>query len=100
MDALNESSADRRRIKINASCADADRVEVSVSDWGPGIPTESLKRLFDPFFTTKANGMGMGLPMSKTIIEAHHGSISAENRPEGGAVLWFTVPIAREEGRT
>ncbi len=100
MDALNESSADRHHIQISASCADADRVEVSVSDFGHGIPMESLKRLFEPFFTTKANGMGMGLPMSKTIIEAHHGRIWAENRPEGGAVLRFTVPIAREEGRT
>jgi len=96
MDALNESPADRRRININASCADADTVEISVSDFGPGVPAETLKRLFEPFFTTKANGMGMGLPMSKTIIEAHHGRIWAENHPEGGAVLRFTVPIARE----
>ena len=96
MDALEESPADRRRITINASCADADKVEVSVSDFGPGIPAETLKRLFEPFFTTKANGMGMGLPISRTIIEAHHGNIWAENRLEGGAVFRFTVPIAKE----
>ncbi len=97
MDALNESSADHHRIKIDARCADAGCVEVSVSDFGPGIAAESFNRLFEPFFTTKANGMGMGLPMSKTIIDAHHGRIWAENHPEGGAVLRFTVPIAREE---
>ena len=60
---------------------------------GPGIPTECLKRLFEPFFTTKAEGMGMGLSISKTIIEAHHGRIWTENRPEGGAVFRFTLPI-------
>jgi len=98
MDALGEAPIDRRRVKIGASCADADSVEVSVSDCGPGIPTESLKRLFEPFFTTKPSGMGMGLPMSKTIIDAHQGRIWAENRPEGGAVLRFTVPVAQEEG--
>ena len=96
MDALNESPAERRRININVSCADADTVEISVSDFGSGVSAEILKRLFEPFFSTKANGMGMGLPMSKTIIEAHHGRIWAENHPEGGAVLRFTLPIARE----
>jgi len=99
MDAMNESSADRHRIEIAASQADDENIEVSVADFGPGIPAEYLNRLFEPFFTTKASGMGLGLPMSKTIIEAHHGRIWAENRPEGGAVLRFTLKVADGPGR-
>jgi signal transduction histidine kinase len=66
-------------------------VEVRVCDNGPGIPDEKLGLLFEPFFTTKASGMGMGLPVSKTIIEAHNGKLTAENRPGGGACFCFTL---------
>ncbi len=61
---------------------------------GRGIPAESLERLFEPFFTSKANGMGVGLPVSKTIVEAHQGKIWAENSPDRGACFRFTVPVA------
>ena len=51
-----------------------------MSDRGPGIPEDKLKKIFEPFFTSKAEGMGMGLSIARTIIEAHHGQISAKNR--------------------
>ena len=72
-------------------------VEVAVSDTGHGIPSDRLAHIFDPFFTTKLNGMGMGLAISRTIIEAHGGTIRAENNPDGGATVYFTVPAAQEE---
>ena len=60
-------------------------------DTGPGISASDLPRLFEPFYTTKANGLGVGLPISRTIIEAHGGKLWAENHPEGGAVFRFTL---------
>ena len=58
-----------------------------MSDRGPGIPEDKLKEIFEPFFTSKAEGMGMGLSIARTIIEAHHGQISAKNRDHGGAIV-------------
>ena len=99
MDALAGVATNDRCIRVSARQAEASMVEVRVCDDGPGIPGDSPERLFEPFFTTKPNGMGMGLAVSKTILEAHHGRIWAENRPEGGACFCFTVPVARGEGR-
>ena len=67
-----------------------------MGDAGPGIPADTLARIFDPFFTTKPNGMGMGLAISRTIIEAHGGRLWAENKSDGGAAFRFTLPIAEE----
>jgi signal transduction histidine kinase len=67
-------------------------VEIAVSDTGPGISAEHLKRVFDSFFTTKANGTGLGLAITRSIIEAHDGSVSAENHAEGGALFRMTLP--------
>jgi PAS domain S-box-containing protein len=99
MDALMGSRTGERLIAIDSVSAPDGQVMVSVSDNGPGIPEELLSRLFEPFFTTKASGMGVGLAVSKNLIEAHQGKLWAENRPEGGAVFRFTVPMARGEGR-
>jgi signal transduction histidine kinase len=68
--------------------------EISISDSGPGIPEGKLTAIFDPFFTTKEQGMGMGLSISRTIIQAHQGRIWAENQPEGGAVFHLSLPLA------
>jgi signal transduction histidine kinase len=93
MDALAELDGPDRRVRVSARVLDAAAVEVRVCDNGPGIPADRLGRLFEPFYTTKAAGMGMGLPVSKTIIEAHGGKLTAENRPAGGACFCFTLQV-------
>jgi PAS domain S-box-containing protein len=93
MDALNGTRGDRR-VSVTALLDDAKSVEIAVSDTGGGIPADKFSHVFDPFFTTKPNGMGMGLPISRTIIEAHGGRFWAENNTSGGATFRFTLPIA------
>lgn len=80
------------KISISATHTEADIV-VRIADNGPGIPEKNLDRVFKNFFTTKSEGLGLGLAASRQIIEAHNGSISLDNRPEGGAVAVFRLPI-------
>jgi PAS domain S-box-containing protein len=99
MDALNGTRLEDRRVSVTAR-ADVARgaqlVEIAVGDAGHGIPADKLALIFDPFFTTKPNGMGIGLAVSRTIVEAHSGRLWAENRNGGGAAFRFTLPIAEE----
>jgi PAS domain S-box-containing protein len=97
MDAMGEVPAEARRLVVRARQADAGTIEVAVTDAGHGVPAEKFARLFEPFFTTKPNGMGLGLPISSTIIEAHGGRIWAENSP-AGATFFFTVPVSGARG--
>jgi signal transduction histidine kinase len=78
------------RTKMN----DASSAVISISDSGPGIPSEKLNEIFDPFFTTKKQGMGIGLSIARTIVQAHKGRIWAENQAEGGAVFRLSLPLA------
>jgi len=96
MDAVNGTGGEEQRVSITALLDGAQAVEIAVSDTGTGIPADKLAHVFDPFFTTKPNGMGMGLPISRTIIEAHGGRFWAENNNSGGATFRFTLPIAQE----
>lgn len=105
MDALGESGRAERQVTVSARRDGTGFVEFAVADNGRGIPPERFGRVFDPFFTTKPHGMGMGLPISRTIIEAHGGKITASNAPGGGAVFRFTLPAAGspegvEDGKT
>ncbi|MFO1111115.1 MAG: sensor histidine kinase [Bradyrhizobium sp.] len=70
------------------------KVEISISDSGPGIPADKIAQVFDPFFTTKDQGMGIGLSIARTIVLAHKGQIWAENQSGGGAAFRFTLPLA------
>jgi len=80
-----------RRLVVQTLQAEGT-VRVAVRDQGPGIPAAELARIFDTFYTTKPNGMGMGLAISRSIVEAHGGRIWAENNPDRGATFSFTLP--------
>ena len=91
-DAMANAPGDSRTIGVRTSRVD-DFAELSISDNGPGIPEDTLKKVFEPFFTSKAEGMGMGLSIARTIVEAHDGRIWAENRPGGGALFVIKLPL-------
>ena len=93
MDAVKDSA--QRRVRVRTRSLDAKTVEVAVDDSGAGIPADQLSRVFDPFFTTKPNGMGLGLAISRTIIEAHGGRLTCANNPAGGATFRFTLPAGK-----
>ena len=92
MDALADQPRERRRISVRTRSGAEGRVELAVIDSGLGIEPDKLPRLFEPFYTTKPNGMGMGLSIARTIIEAHRGRIWAENNASGGAVFRIALP--------
>jgi signal transduction histidine kinase len=92
IDAMKDTPSENRIISIRTSRVE-NFAELSVSDRGSGIPEDKLKEVFEPFFTSKAEGMGMGLSIARTIIEAHHGLISAENRDHGGASFQIRLPL-------
>jgi two-component system sensor kinase FixL len=94
-----DSMAEGRKRELDVTVRRDERGQavVAVSDSGPGISKEALERLFQPFFTTKADGMGVGLSISRTIIEAHGGHLRARNRDEGGATFDFTLPTHHAE---
>jgi PAS domain S-box-containing protein len=98
MDALDGENRGDQRVIVTAALDGPKTVEIAVSDSGPGVPADQLAHIFDPFVTTKPNGMGMGLAISRTIIEAHNGRLWAENQNGGGASFRFTLPIAEKEG--
>ncbi|MCE9612877.1 MAG: PAS domain-containing sensor histidine kinase [Lentisphaerae bacterium] len=97
MDAMKDCPVETRRLAIEARRDGHQTVEFTVSDAGYGIPPDRLERVFESFFTTKPTGLGLGLSISRTIIEAHHGRIWAVNNPGGGATIHFTLP-AEEPG--
>jgi len=87
----------RRELVIRTRQEDQDMIEVIVQDTGPGIPGEIAEQLFKPFITTKAGGMGIGLSISKRIVEAHGGEMTVTRNAAGGATFRFTLPIDKEE---
>ena len=95
-DAIQDLPADRRKVAVRAQRDAKGEVEFAVSDSGAGIESEKLGRLFEPFFTTKPNGMGIGLSISRTIVQTHGGRIWAENNAHAGATFRFTLPVAAE----
>jgi signal transduction histidine kinase len=72
-------------------------VRLEIADTGPGIDEEKAKKIFEPFFTTKAQGLGLGMPYAKRVIDQHNGTISLSSRPEEGTTISITLPAAQKE---
>jgi C4-dicarboxylate-specific signal transduction histidine kinase len=100
MDAVTSSGASQRLITIATASPRPDVVETVVSDNGPGITADQQARLLEPFFTTKANGLGLGLPICNSIINAHGGVLSIVNGIDRGVQASFTLPVSPAAVRT
>jgi signal transduction histidine kinase len=96
MDAMNDSAVENRRVFL-VSRKSGDDVVIRVEDWGTGLKPELCEKIFEPFFTTKPHGIGVGLSISRSIVETHNGHIRAFPRSQGGTTLEFTIPIAARD---
>jgi two-component system, LuxR family, sensor kinase FixL len=95
LEAMQSTPADKRRVVISTTCEANSTVAVSVRDYGSGLPEEDMDKVFTHFYSTKPNGMGMGLTIVRSIIEAHGGKLWAENVDEGARFL-FALPVTRK----
>ena len=89
-----------RRLIVSTALGEAGDVQVTVSDMGTGIPQGRLEEIFEPFVTTKPNGLGLGLSICRTIVEAHGGTVQAVNNPGGGASFRISLPLAEHAQRS
>jgi C4-dicarboxylate-specific signal transduction histidine kinase len=92
MDAMADTPEDERWLTVSTALHESGRVEIVVRDSGKGIPPDRFPRLFETFFTTKKEGMGLGLSISRMIVEAHRGQIRAENIGGRGATFRVVLP--------
>ena len=96
VNALDAMDASERTKELVLRTRGADgEVILDVTDTGPGIPTDKLRSIFEPFFTTKKTGLGMGLSLSRTIVNTHNGRLWAENNSGSGATLHMALPAAQ-----
>jgi len=95
LDAVSALPPAQRRIIISTRREEGPCAEVSVRDFGTGLPTDGPVKVFDHFFSTKAEGMGMGLTIARSIVEAHAGTLGAEDAEGGGARFFFRLPAAQ-----
>lgn len=93
MDAVADLESDRRVVEIAVERLDG-RIHVAVRDRGKGIAPQDVTKVFDSFYSTKSSGMGLGLSIARTIIEAHEGRIFAESAIDAGATFWFELPVS------
>ncbi|MGC4034280.1 MAG: PAS domain S-box protein [Tepidisphaeraceae bacterium] len=93
IDAMDEIAVVDRKLTIATTIDDG--VRLTITDSGCGIPPENLNRIFDSFFTTKSHGLGMGLALCRTIVEEHHGSLTARSEPGGGSTFSLRLPLLR-----
>jgi PAS domain S-box-containing protein len=100
LDAVEALPPVERRILVSTRSLNGESAEVSVRDFGAGLPKDRPEKVFDHFFSTKQTGMGMGLTIVRSIIEIHGGTISAENAPDRGARFFFRLPAARGDSKS
>jgi PAS domain S-box-containing protein len=93
IEAMSASDAGSRRLLISSAKSESDDVSVGVQDSGPGFPEESAEQLFQAFYTTKPAGLGMGLSICRSIVEAHGGQLRAAAGDPAGAIFTFTLPV-------
>jgi C4-dicarboxylate-specific signal transduction histidine kinase len=93
VEAMGEVGEESRRLLISTGVAGSDSVLIRVSDTGPGLPADGLVRAFEAFYTTKAEGLGMGLSICRSIVEAHGGRIWATPNESRGAIFSVTLPV-------
>ncbi|MGY0572487.1 PAS domain-containing sensor histidine kinase [Bradyrhizobium sp. RDM12] len=98
LDAMSMMGDQTRELTIRTESEDLDRIRLSVLDSGPGFDPAATERLFDAFYTTKAEGMGIGLSVSRSIIESHHGRLWAAPNDSRGATFSFSIPRTTSEG--
>jgi two-component system sensor kinase FixL len=98
IDATAEREDHDRVVVVRTERPDAETARISVQDSGPGLSDDSKNRIFEPFFTTKPSGMGMGLAIARSIVEAHGGTILAANNPDRGATFAVALPLVRGAG--
>jgi PAS domain S-box-containing protein len=97
MDAMTGVTGLAKELLISSATENAEEIVVRVEDCGAGLSPETAEKIFEPFFTTKPQGIGMGLTISRSIVESHQGRLWATPRPAGGAIFQFTIPI-RSQG--
>jgi two-component system sensor kinase FixL len=100
IEAMQEAGGERKELRISTAALDQEMVEVTVTDTGPGIAPDIMARLFQPFVTSKRHGMGVGLSISRTIIEAHGGALTAESAAGEGTVFRMTLRAVDERDLT
>jgi len=100
LDSVESLPAPERRIIVSTRSLNGEAAEVSVRDFGAGLPKDRPDKVFDHFFSTKQTGMGMGLTIVRSIIETHGGKITAENAPDRGARFFFHLPAVRGDARS
>jgi len=96
MDAMESSQ--KRDLVVAIEPADGDQVKISVADSGTGISPEIAEQLFQPFVTTKPGGLGIGLSICRSIVDAHGGRLWASDNPDGGAIFHVSLPLAAAPG--
>ena len=97
--AMQNTPAGQRTLTLRTARIDQDRpeIEIAVTDAGSGLSAEAHTKLFQPFFTTKPEGMGLGLPLCRSIVDAHQGRLWTSPNPERGVTFHFTLPISGDD---
>jgi two-component system sensor kinase FixL len=96
-DAMSGQARNVRTLTLRSSRAVGNVIEITVADTGTGIPPGGTEKIFEPYHTTKSQGLGLGLSVSRSIVQAHGGRLWAENLAQSGAAFHFTVPVWKSE---